>query len=249
MGKSLTPLIIVVAVVVVLTIIIINSDVGPKRSPKNYQPARTPKVELSTHRNNTESLDIRISRPSSGDQNLLKLDKSLASARKLLASGLMDKAENELRTILIFYPENMRALTLLGGILFYSHRYTEAELIFRRQVRIAPKDHQTYNRLGSVLAKQKKFKEAIDNASTAVGMKPESGEAQINLAGMYAAVDNQKQALSHLRKAVSLLGRAILPLTYDPVFERLRELPEFQEIILKAAKTGTTNDENKSSQP
>ncbi|NOY74782.1 MAG: tetratricopeptide repeat protein [Kiritimatiellaeota bacterium] len=247
MGKSLTPLIAVVAVVVILTIIIINIDTDVENASRYAQKTKEPKVELSSHLVKPEKFNSRIYRRGNNESFLLEVDKLLAVAQKFLASGHTDEAENELRTILVFQPNNLRALTLLGGILFYSHRYAEAELIFRRQVRIAPKNHQAYNRLGSVLAKQKKFKEAIDNASTAVGMKPESGEAQINLAGMYAAVGNKKLALKHLRKAIDLLGRAVLPLTEDSVFDQLRDLPEFQEIVSNAAagKPKTHNEKSR----
>lgn len=232
MGKSLAPLIVVIAVVVVLTIIIINSDVGVRKAhPGKWSEAKAPRVELSKHRKDPEPRVIAKTKRYDGAVSLLKVDEQLMLARKHLAAGHTDAAEEKLRTILVFYPENMPALTLLGGILFYSQRYSGAELIFRRQVGIAPKNHLAYNKLGSVLAKQKRFKEAIDNAAVAVGIKPDSGEAQINLAGMFAAVGSDKQALEHLRKAAALIGRAILPLTDDPVFDKLRDLPEFQEIL------------------
>jgi tetratricopeptide (TPR) repeat protein len=236
MGKSLAPLIVVIAVVVILTIIIINSDMGVKaKKTTSWSEPKTPRVALSKHHKNPEFQEPPKHIRHNGTTPLIRLDKQLILAKKYLAAGRADLAEEQLRTILVFYPENMQALTLLGGILFYSQRYAAAELIFRRQVKIAPKSHLAYNKLGSALAKQKKFKLAIDNALVAVGIKPDSGEAQINLAGMFAAVGENKQSLKYLRQAAKLLGRAILPLTDDHVFDKLREMPEFQEILSKAA--------------
>lgn len=238
MSKSLAPLIVVIAVVVVLTIIIINSDVAVRgKKPALWAAVRAPRVALSKHHNDPEHQEKTKTKSIDGVASLFKVDEQLMLARKYLAAGRTDLAEDKLRTILVFYPENMPALTLLGGILFYSHRYSCAELIFRRQVRIAPKNYLAYNKLGSVLAKQKKFDEAIENALLAVGIKPDSGEAQINLAGMFAVVGEKEKALKHLSKATGLLGSAILPLTDDSVFDKLRDTPEFQEIISRVDKT------------
>jgi hypothetical protein len=66
---------------------------------------------------------------------------------------------------------------------------------------------------------------------------------------MFAAVGNREQALEHLRKAVDLLGRAVLPLTYDSVFAALRDLPEFQVIVSKAAEVDAPSGESGKPKP
>ena len=51
----------------------------------------------------------------------------LENAKKMLSTGKEEDAEDQLRTLLVFEPDNFPALSLLGGIFYYSQRYAEAE--------------------------------------------------------------------------------------------------------------------------
>ena len=243
MDKSLTPLIAVIALVILLTVIVINSDFGEQKNPQKPDD-RSPKVQL---RPNAPAPfpSRRNMKKRSDNTQLLNIGEAIGHAKTLLSNGKIDEAEDTLKTLLVFDPENMQALSLLGGILYYSNRYKEAEVIFRKQIQIDPRNHLAYNHLGSVLAKQKKFKEAIDNASIALGMSPDSGEAHINLSGMYAVVGDKKKAIEHFRKAYDLLGYAILPLSYDEAFNNIRDDKDFQDIISKARNAAVQHSKEK----
>lgn len=228
-GKSLAPLIAAFTVIILLTIILINSGTGKRKKQEGSQSPQKGVMELSG--NSRPAISHKPATPVPRDSKIINVDVSLVEAKKLLAENKVEEAEDKLRTILVFAPDNAQTLTLLGGILYYSGREKEAESIFRRQIKLNPKDHLAYNRLGSALAKQKRYQEAINSVAMAVGLKPDSGEAQINLAGLYSLANDKKSALLHFRKAAKLLGEAILPLSHDRSFDNVRSSPEFQTII------------------
>jgi tetratricopeptide (TPR) repeat protein len=234
MDKSLAPLIAVIALVILLTVIIINSDFSNVTETKEEKLKQLPpKVQLRPE-SNEYPFSTNSSKQNDDASLLINIDETLGKAKNLLAGGKPQEAEEILRTLLVFDPDHSQALSLLAGILFYSNRYAEAEVIFRKQIVDNPKNHLAYNRLGATLAKQKKYKEAIDNSSIALGISPESGQAHINLAGMYSVVGKKEKALKHFQEAHRLLGYAILPLSYDEAFDNIRSNPEFQNIISQA---------------
>jgi len=244
MDKSLTPLIAFFALLILLSFILINSDYLKKDSKKRNEQAIAPKMEL---RPDTEKnlLNNKILQRESSNSQLIDIGKTFGKAKTLLANGKNREAEEMLRTILVFNPNHIQTLSLLGGILYYSNRYDEAEVIFRRQIELNPHSALAYNRLGSTLAKQKKYKEAIDNSSIAVGMKPDSGEGHINLAGMYSMIGEKENAIEHFRKAHKLIGYAILPLSYDEAFDNIRTMPEFQAILSEAKSVANKIEKNR----
>lgn len=234
MDKSLAPLIAVIALVILLTVIIINSDfssAADSKTKKTDQPA--PKIQLRT-KSSQYPLPTNIIKTNEENSKLINIGETFGEAKSLLAEGKTQDAEEKLRTLLVFDPQHSQALSLLGGILYYSNRYKEAEVIFRKQILVNPNNHLAYNRLGSTLAKQKKYKEAIDNSSIALGMSPESGQAHINLSGMYAVVGEKDKSLKHFKEAYRLLGYAVLPLSFDEAFNNIRNHPEFQIILSQA---------------
>lgn len=240
-AKSLAPLIAVFALIILLTIVVINSKAGKNAAETDAADAAKPKTVIELAGGGTVSPREQRPPSSKGDSGGGKNEvpdsaKTLAKVRKLLAGNKLERAEDELKTLLVFDPDNADALTLLGGILYYSGREKEAETVFRRQIKINPQDHLAYNRLGSALAKQKRYKEAIESVATAIGLEPGSGEAQINLAGIYSITNNKTAALEHFRKAAELLGSAILPLSSDSAFDAIRSTPEFQEILSQARR-------------
>ena len=234
MDKSLAPLIAVFALIVLLSMILLNSNFMNQKgrpvagSESNHCMA----IREEEYPQTLSPVDSR--QQSSDNAELIDVGDMLGKAKKYIAAGKTGDAEDLLRTILLFYPDHRQALSLMGGILYYSNRYKEAEVIFRRQIKLDPNNSLAYNRLGSALAKQKRYKEAIDSASISLGMHPDSGDAHINLAGMYSVVGDKQKAIEHFRKAFKLIGYAILPLSFDEAFDNIRQMPEFQSVILEA---------------
>jgi tetratricopeptide (TPR) repeat protein len=234
MDKSLAPLIAVIALIILLTFIIINSDFSSTANSDKKSPVKVnPRVQLRPGSDNY-TVDLHYHDKKEKDTHLINTGEAFGKAKSLLADGKTQEAEDTLRTLLVFNPNHTPALSLLGGILFYSNRYKEAEAVFRKQIQLNPKNSLAYNRLGSTLAKQKKYREAIDNSSIALNMNPDSGEAHVNLSGMYSVIGDKEKAIEHFQEAYRLLGYAILPLSYDEAFNNIRGKPEFQNILSKA---------------
>ena len=234
MDKSLTPLIAVFALIILLSMILLNSNLLNHKSgaASSTRLAHEMVIRPETH-NRPIASTSSLTQNENNDQ-LINVGETFGQAKKYIAAGRTKDAEDLLRTILVFNPDHRQTLSLLGGILYYSNRYKDAEVIFRRQIKLDPNNSLAYNRLGAALAKQKKYKEAINSASISLGMSPDSGDAHINLAGMYSVVGDKKRAIDHFRKAFKLIGYAILPLSFDEAFDNIRQMPEFQSIILEA---------------
>jgi tetratricopeptide (TPR) repeat protein len=241
MNKSLAPLIISFAVIILLTFIIINTK--PQESAIELQTNGTaPTMSLNTVSKpqiKHKAPALRKQKPR--DSYIPEPEKFMENAKNFLSEGKENEAEDSLRTLLIFEPDNPQALSLLAGIFYYSQRYSEAEIIFRRQVKLNPDNDAVYNHLGSVLARQGKMKEAIKMTMKAVEINPKSSEAQINLSSMYASNGDLEPAIKHFLLAYQLIGYRILPFSYDPAFDKVRSSPEFQEIISRAKKEMDTN--------
>ncbi len=240
MNKSLVPLIISFAVIILLSFIVIYSKPGAsgvgegeegnigkiRLSPFPVRRAKTAKVQVAQPQGKTYA-------PSS--------DKILEEARTFLAEGKEADAEDRLRTLLIFEPNNPQALSLLGGIMYYSSRYQEAEMIFRKQIQLDPDKAPLHNQLGSVLAKQDKITEAVAECLKAVDLEPDSADARINLAGMYSVSGDRDNAMKQLIAAYKLIGYRILPFTHDSAFDKIRQSPEFQETVQMARRDWEAN--------
>jgi Flp pilus assembly protein TadD len=234
MDKSLAPLIGVIALVILLSFIIINSDFSKVTDSDKEKKTKNvpPKVNLRPQPNEY-SLTPRNADAVEEKEHLFKIRENIARARNLYAAGKTEAAEEVLRTLLVFDPNHPQALSLLGRILFYSSRYSEAEVLFRKQVRLDPRDPLAYNRLGSTLAKQKRYKEAIANSKIALGINPESGQAHVNLSGMYSVTGDKEKAIKHFQEAYRLLGYSVLQISFDEAFDNIRDTTQFQDIISK----------------
>jgi tetratricopeptide (TPR) repeat protein len=239
MNKSLAPLIISFAVIILLTFIIINTK--PRESAIELQTNGTaPTISL----NKISKTQFRHKAPMTRKQRdsyIPDTEKFLEDAKNFLSNGKEDEAENTLRTLLIFEPDNPQALSLLAGIFYYSQRYAEAEVIFRRQIKLNPDNDSLYNHLGSALARQGKMKKAIAMTLKAAEINPKSPDVQINLSSMYASEGDVESCIKHFLLAYQLIGYRILPFSYDPAFDKVRSSPEFQEIISRAKNDMGTN--------
>lgn len=241
MNKSLVPLIISFAIIILLTFVVIYSrhdrpislDEDEKEEHNGVmflKPFPTHKMSFA----NKPDADSERQMPQK--KYIPETTKLLMKAKALLAQDKEKEAEEELKTLLVFEPENKEALSLLGGIFYYSARYPQSELIFRKLVKIDPTNPEFHNQLGSTLAKQNKISEAISCCLKALDIEPNSTNARINLAGMYAISDDPENANKHLLAAYKLIGDKILTFALDSSFDKIRKTAEFQEIMEMARR-------------
>jgi len=239
MNRSLTPLIVSFAIIILLTIIMLHTR------PQRPQDADMPVFDLAPAMRLSPYPGRRPAPPPSAAAQAAAPERAasggtpdteqlLDHSRRLLSEGKEAEAEDHLRTLLVFAPDSQPALSLLGGILFYSRRYDEAESVYRRQIRMDPASSSLHNNLASVLARQGHLIEAVAAAERALEIEPGAAPPHINLAGIHAAAGDAEKALAHFRLAYERLGWRILPIAEDPVFRPLRNDPAFAAILAQA---------------
>jgi len=161
------------------------------------------------------------------------LYRSLDAVRVSLSKGDYLSSENELRNLLIFYPDNRTVLSLLGGILYLSGKYNQAIAIFSALKKIYPYDVSIKEDLGFQYEKKRNYKMAIREFKEALNVSEDSSISCIHLAGLYSILGEKKEAILYFRKAHALLGAKILVFSYDPVFNNIRNMPDFVLIVHK----------------
>ncbi|MDD3119099.1 MAG: hypothetical protein PHQ27_07970, partial [Victivallales bacterium] len=152
-------------------------------------------------------------------------------AMRELENKNIEEAENKIRLVLIFAPDNIKAMTILGQIMYFKGRYREAEHIFRRQLHCAPYHATAYNNLAAVMTRQKCFSEALTHIDRAAELAPDSPEILINQAGIMTLNGDYDRAIQQFAAAAKLLGPLILFVSGDHCFDAIRNRPEFQKII------------------
>lgn len=236
MTKSLTPLVLIMGAVLLMSIIIINTKYA--ESPSGTVVYSAPShLELSPF---SKSRKKAAASKNSGipDSQELKVNTAaiFEEAQLFLKRGDPEGAEDRLRTYLIFEPNNLQALTILGEILYRSRKYNDAELIFRKQLSINPKEAAVYNNLSSALAKQNKFEEAVKTAEAGLKIEPESPSLLLNLSGMYSTMGEKKTSVEYFKKVYEKIGSDILPISSDPTLKNIQGEPEFISIVKKAER-------------
>jgi tetratricopeptide (TPR) repeat protein len=251
-NKSLAPLIIFFAVIILLTIIIINILSPEMRKTIEYdQTELLPAMNLSpfAREDRKRKATYRYSatlRPQ-GAKSLLYPENLLEQAKESLEKGDVRLAEEKLRNLLVFEPENREGLLILGDIFYASRRYLEAEVVFRRLLKLDPEKASIYNSLGASLAKQKKFDEAIKVTEKALIYEPNSPVAYLNLSGMHSVAGNKKTSIEYFKKAYDRVGKKILSISNDPTLDNIRSDPVFIAIVEDAEKNkGPQNDKQDS---
>lgn len=235
MNKSLAPLIVAFAVIILLTFIVVNSRPGyveeqdsTNLSEKNFLSLPKRKTSGKIQDNSTRKVQSASFSPD--------ITALVEEAKKRLGEHDNNGAEDLLRTVIIFDPENSTALSLLGRIFFYSKRYDLAEEMLAKLLSMEPENETVMNQLGSVLAKKGKFEDAIKKCMKAVELHPDYAEAHINLSAIFSASGDNENSIKHFMAAYKLIGYGVLSYSVDPVFDKVRVFPEFQEIVDKAKK-------------
>ena len=235
--KSLGPLILFLFIIILLTLWVVNIDVDkekplcPTEAMMSYHSSWT-----SMTKNGLANKSVNKTKKNTNPVFKYDVNKELLIARRLLENNKPKEAEDKLRTLLVFDPENTQALSLLGGLLYYSGRYKEAEFIFKKESVLLPESALVYNSMASAQAKQHKYEDAISAGKKALVLEPNMPQIHLNLAGMYSISGKPEKAIAHLQKAFKAMGSSILPLINDSAFDNIRESSQFQLIISKAKK-------------
>ena len=99
-------------------------------------------------------------------------------------------------------------------------------------IRVSPNWAEPYFHLGIAYGNQEKLDYAIAAWKAATHINPDFAKAHYNLARAYALKNQKDLAIQALQKTVALLDRkAIQAAKTDRAFEKIRESPEFQNLI------------------
>lgn len=231
MNKNLIILLIALGIIVLLTVVVINTRII-KQTERGEAANLTIEEQFAPDPyNKTEKKPSNLRQPAQYDHEKAEMLLLLNKAYTAMAEGNLPLAENHVKTVLIFEPDNYSALSLLGRIFYTKKNFSQAEAVFRRQSELNGNDAHVYNNLGQTMAKQNKFDEAIKSMNIAAGLDPESPFIALNLSGMYSVTGDKVKSIKYFKKAFERLGEQIVPISYDPTLNNIRDEPEFRKII------------------
>jgi len=232
-SNPLVPLIVFFAFVILLTIIITN--IREEHAVATAPPSAGNSGFLTLGSRHIDFVPRQQPPPEPLPPSYPDTRALLASASRDLENGLLDSAEDKLRTALVFEPANPRIPYALGMLMLRSGRDLEAEFFFKNQCRNSSEDSSALDNLASLQTRLGKYDDAIKNLEKALAINPDSGIMLVELAGCKALAGKQAEALDCFRKAYAKLGYGILQVANAPNLKSLRELPEFKEILEKAS--------------
>lgn len=148
-------------------------------------------------------------------------------------------------------PKYAEAINNLGTIFYAQKSYRRAIGQYRKALRISPKSASIHSNLGTAHFARKKYDEAFAAYQQAMALDPdvfehrstqgvllqersvqERAKFHFYLAKTYAQAGQQERALLYMRKAIEEGFRDRQKFKEDPEFATLRELPEFQQLLV-----------------
>src|SRR6476646_5484082 len=147
-------------------------------------------------------------------------------------------------------PSYSEAVNNLGTVYYARKSYRKAISYYKRALKIAPNSASVYSNLGTAYFARKKYKEAAEAYQTALSIDKdvfehhgsygvlleerrveERAKFHYYLAQTYAKAGMNDRALQYIRKALEEGFKDKKKLMEDPEFDKLRELPEFKEVM------------------
>jgi tetratricopeptide (TPR) repeat protein len=232
MNKSLVPFIALFACVILVTLIMLSSGTQKESSIDWDAEGNEPAMTLSPFsQRRLQSGQAR--REQSGRRTgnfLFDTTSALDGARFHLTQGDIIAAEDALRDILLFDPQDRSAMSLLGGLCLADGRFAEAEQIFGLLSDRYPDSIASHVQWARSLEKGGRFGDACDVLDRILIVYPDSPTLLYDYARMSAASGNSANAVETLRKVADLISVRLLPLLADPAFESLESEPGFRAL-------------------
>jgi tetratricopeptide (TPR) repeat protein len=109
----------------------------------------------------------------------------------------------------------------------------EAKSLYKKVIKIDPRNIQALNNLGVIYMKKKSYKWAIIRLNDAIKVKHNYPDAHYNLACLYAQKDDANRSLSYLKDAIRLNPQVKNWAASDSDLKVLTDLPEFKKLLEK----------------
>ncbi len=164
----------------------------------------------------------------------------------------------ELRTARRYYeraikvnPKYAEAINNLGTVFYAEKSYRRAINEYKKALRYSPESASIYSNLGTAYFARKNYKDASIAYEKALSLDPEVFESRNTrgvllqersveerakfhyyLAKTYAKAGQNDRALLYIRKCIEEGFKEKKKFQEDPEFAKLRDLPEFKELML-----------------
>lgn len=151
------------------------------------------------------------SRPEQGHRSqprTRRLQEEVASAKDLMARGLLSEAIEKLRGLAKQDPQDADVHLLLGTALALIPERSESILELRRAIELRPAFAPAYNTLGMALARFGELDTARRAYEEAIKLDPRFIEAHTNLALVFAQRHEFTLATQHITRAIELTGNS-----------------------------------------
>jgi tetratricopeptide (TPR) repeat protein len=129
---------------------------------------------------------------------------TLAEAALLHDRGRLQEAEQRYRIVLDADGRNFDALYRFGLLRLQQTRFADAEILFRRGVKVAPRSADAQLHLAVALTGLKQHDEAIRRYEKAIALKPNFAEAHNNLGYALQTAGRAEEAVAHYRNALAI---------------------------------------------
>jgi len=131
---------------------------------------------------------------------------------------------------------DFQAWTLLGTLYLVEEKSADAEKAYRTAIEIKPTYALPFTNLGKLLLTQKKWDEAIDPLTHAVGLQPQSPDANLFLGEAYLHLKKGSKAIPYLNEA-GKLGKIEAHLDlgwlYNAAGLKDKAVIEYEEVLRK----------------
>jgi tetratricopeptide (TPR) repeat protein len=248
---ALIPLSLFLLVIVIATIIVsnyeiafTNHDIIERENPAIGDGSFSGLIDHEYLSNNSSPIRKNIGLFEENTQKP-SLYISMIKAKDLIVAGKYNEAKGALRTIIVFYPNNIEALSLLTGIYSLSGNYEQSHDLLKKILKIDPDNFVAQENLGIVLEEMKQYNSAIASFFKASLINPKSPLSYIHMAKIYSILNNKEEAMDNFVKAYDLLGCRIYPFTFVAAFDNIRNSPLFIEITENAKKIYKNEISNK----
>ena len=231
-NRSLIPLILVLTTIVILTVILTNTGTVRREIARKHQadlPKPADRMPIRLQPDNSLNRYLIESKPVNPAERLA-LDKMTMNASAAMHLENYEAAIDFASTTLVFDPQNYTALSVLGKSLFVTNRFKEAEAVYMRQAFFYKKDPVVLSNLGYTYAQLRNYKAALEMLQNALRYDSESGQILLSMAGIYALDKQKNEALEYFYLASLKLGTKLLDAIDEPMFDNIREEPDFKNI-------------------
>jgi tetratricopeptide (TPR) repeat protein len=230
MPRSNIVLTLILIVVVGLTAVIIKRPPAAKETRSLAAARFGSTMSLSPYRYNHDLGISSIGYPE------YSIDDFLERGYELLRNGDNKKAEDILKTALLFDSDNPDTIKSIGEITYVDGRYLEACNYFTQYLTLRPKAVESYTNLSisCIQAGNLDLAESISQKGLTELSEKECGPIYFVLACVKQGSGQTKEAFEYLTKAYYLLGADVLKLVNSSWSSSIKDLPGFQSILIAA---------------